>query len=183
MGFILDSARNTRGKMKAPEYPYKLINKPTYSSYLRFWSPIRGALTFLQPDSDPNHRENIMKYLRFLLAASCLFGTPLAISDDVVIDTPMAATTLQFADRYASIFYVKNEDFYKVVFAFSTGKGEKEQLIRQSLQLADGQSFKLSIGGYGANEQASTISIRRKDEHILAGVVSCESKQTMANCI
>jgi hypothetical protein len=124
-----------------------------------------------------------MKYLGFLFAVSSLFCTPLAISDDVVIDTPMTATTLPFADRYASIFYIESEDLYKVVFAFSAGKGENEQLIRQSVQLAEGQSYKVSIGGYGANEQAFTISIRRQNDSILAATVTCETKQEMANCI
>ncbi|MES9945842.1 MAG: hypothetical protein ABW080_12865 [Candidatus Thiodiazotropha sp.] len=124
-----------------------------------------------------------MKYLRTLLAVTLLFTTPLANSDDVVIDTPMAATTVHFADRYASIFYMQDEESYKVILAFPTGKGKHEQLVRQSLYLADGQSYQLSIGGYGINEQASTISITRRDDHILADIVTCESRQNMAKCI
>jgi hypothetical protein len=124
-----------------------------------------------------------MKYLRILFVTVLGFNAPLAISQDIVIDTPMAATTLAFADRNASIFYTVNEDIYKVILAFSVGKEENEQLIRQSLQLAEGQSYRLSIGGYGIDEQASTISITRKDGHLLAGIVTCETKEQMANCL
>jgi hypothetical protein len=42
-----------------------------------------------------------MKYLQILLAVTLFFSTPLAISDETVIDTPMAAATLKFADRHA----------------------------------------------------------------------------------
>lgn len=124
-----------------------------------------------------------MKYLRTLLAVTFFFNASLAVSDDVVIDTPMAATTLYLTDRQASIFYLEGEESYKVVLAFSTGQGEHEQLIRQSLQLQDGQSHRVSIGGYGLNEQASTISITRKHDKIVAAIVTCETRETMANCI
>ncbi|MES9972590.1 MAG: hypothetical protein ABW092_21350 [Candidatus Thiodiazotropha sp.] len=124
-----------------------------------------------------------MNYLRALLAVTLYFSTPLAISEEVLIDTPMAATTVQFADRYASIFYMEGDQSYKVILAFSTGQEESEQLVRQSLYLVDGQSYQLSIGGYGLNEKASTISLTRQQDHILANVVTCESKQEMAKCI
>ncbi|MEW8034916.1 MAG: hypothetical protein AB2608_08615 [Candidatus Thiodiazotropha sp.] len=124
-----------------------------------------------------------MKYLQLLLAVTLYLATLLAISDEIVIDTPMTATTVQFADRYASIFYMEGEESYKVILAFPTGEAKNEQLIRQSLYLADGQSFQLSIGGYGINQEATTISITRQDDHILAGIVTCEGKQEMANCI
>ncbi|MES9992149.1 MAG: hypothetical protein ABW098_09360 [Candidatus Thiodiazotropha sp.] len=124
-----------------------------------------------------------MNYLRALLAVTLYFSTPLAISEEVLIDTPMAATTVQFADRYASIFYMEGDESYKVILAFSTGEEENEQLVRQSLYLVDGQSYQLSIGGYGINEQASTISLTRQQDHILANVVTCESKQEMVKCI
>lgn len=95
----------------------------------------------------------------------------------------MAATTLKIADRYASIFYTVDSDIYRVVIAFSTGTDDNAQLVRQSFQLADRQSYNLSIGGYGANEQATTINLKRKDDLILAEVVTCDSRDRMVNCI
>jgi hypothetical protein len=125
----------------------------------------------------------MMKYLQTLLAVFFFFSAPLAVAKDIEVDTPMAATTLQLADRHASLFFTVDKTFYKVVFAFSTGMGENEQLIRQTIQLADGQTYQLSIGGYGINEQASTISMTRKDDRILTHVVTCKSKEEMTNCI
>ncbi|PVV10598.1 MAG: hypothetical protein B6D77_08235 [gamma proteobacterium symbiont of Ctena orbiculata] len=124
-----------------------------------------------------------MNYLRALLAVTLYFSTPIAISEEILIDTPMAATTLQFADRYASIFYMEGEESYKVILAFSTGQEENEQLVRQSLYLADGQSYQLSIGGYGADQKATTIKMKRENEYILADVVTCDSREKIANCI
>ncbi|MES9853130.1 MAG: hypothetical protein ABW170_15035 [Candidatus Thiodiazotropha sp. L084R] len=131
-----------------------------------------------------NHElEQTMKYLNLLLTISLSTLSSLAICEEIVIDTPMAATSLKFADRNASVFYTVDKDIYKVVVAFSTGTEDNEQLIRQSFQLADRQSYNLSIGGYGANEQASTINLKRKDDLILAEVITCESRDRMVNCI
>ncbi|MES9832376.1 MAG: hypothetical protein ABW139_09045 [Candidatus Thiodiazotropha sp. DIVDIV] len=124
-----------------------------------------------------------MKHLNLLLTITLLTFSSLATCEETVIDTPMAATTLKLADRYASIFYTVDSDIYRVVIAFSTGTDDNAQLVRQSFQLADRQSYNLSIGGYGANEQASTINLKRKDDLILAEVVTCDSRDRMVNCI
>jgi hypothetical protein len=124
-----------------------------------------------------------MKYSCFLLAIALMTGSTLAIAEKSVMDQPMTAATLRFADRYASAFYTVDKDHYKVVVAYAAGSQDGEQLIRQTIQLKDGQSFRLSIGGYGDNEQASKISLTRTNGRILADVVTCESKESMANCI
>jgi opacity protein-like surface antigen len=116
-----------------------------------------------------------MKSVCFLLAFAATIGTSLAIAEETVMDQPMAATTLRFADSYASAFYTVDKAHYKVVLAFAAGSQDDKQLIRQTIQLEDGQTYRLSIGGYGNNEQASTISITRNNGQILADVVTCES--------
>ncbi|MES9940790.1 MAG: hypothetical protein ABW104_10555 [Candidatus Thiodiazotropha sp. 6PLUC2] len=124
-----------------------------------------------------------MKYLNLLLTITLSTLSSLALCEQTVIDTPMAATTLKLDDRYASVFYTADKDVFKVVVAFSTGSDDNEQLIRQSFQLADRQSYNLSIGGYGINEQASTINLKRKGGRIFAEIVSCKSRDKMVNCI
>jgi hypothetical protein len=124
-----------------------------------------------------------MKYSCFLHAIALMTGSTLAIAEERVMDQPMIATTLRFADRYASAFYTVDKDHYKVVVAYAAGPKDDEQLIRQTIQLKDGQTYRLSIGGYGDNEQASTISMTRTNDRIMAEVVTCKSKESMENCI
>jgi hypothetical protein len=124
-----------------------------------------------------------MKYLCFLLAIALMTGSSMAIAEQSVLDQPMTATTLRFADSYASAFFTVDKDNYNVVVAYAAGPKDSEQLIRQTIQLKDGQTYRLSIGGYGDNEQASTISMTRTNDRIMADVVTCKSKESMENCI
>jgi high-affinity nickel permease len=122
-----------------------------------------------------------MKYAWLLLAVTLTAGS--AMADEIEMSTPMAATTLRFSDRYASAFYTVDQGHFNVVVAFSAGPDERAQLIRQTFQLEDGQSYHLSIGGYASNLQATRISITRQSDHLLADVTTCESRKNMANCI
>jgi hypothetical protein len=124
----------------------------------------------------------MMKYFCFPLAVALMSGSSMAIADEHVMDQPMTATTLRFADRYISAFYTVDKDDYNIVIAYAAGSQEGEQLIRQTVQLKDGQSYRLSFGGYGGNEQASTISMTRTKDRILASVVTCDTKEQMARC-
>jgi hypothetical protein len=124
-----------------------------------------------------------MKSLRLLIAVTLTMTPPFAMAEQIVMESPRTAMTLRYADRYASAFYTVDREIYRVVLAFSVGPENNAQLIRQTFQLTDGQSYRLSIGGYGKNEQATTISMTRQHDHILADVVTCESKSSMANCI
>jgi hypothetical protein len=124
-----------------------------------------------------------MNCIRWLIAAALSTGTALATAEETIIDQPMTATSLRFADRYASVFYTVDSERYNLVVAIAAGAQDNAQLIRQTIQLKDGQSYRLSIGGYGNNEQATTIRMTRRDKRIVANVITCPSKADMANCI
>jgi hypothetical protein len=124
-----------------------------------------------------------MKYLYLLRAIALTTVAPLAMAEETVMDTPNASVTLPFADSYASTFYTVDNDIFRVVIAFATASEENEKLIRQIVQLKDGQSYRLSIGGYGNETQATTITMTRKNARILVDVASCQSAVEMASCI
>jgi len=124
-----------------------------------------------------------MKHFRLPLALILTLGAPLAVADETVIDQPMTATTLHFPDRTVSAFYTVEHAHFNVVVAIAAGAPAHEQLIRQTFQLDEGQSYRLSIGGYGSEERATTLRMTRQHDRILANVTTCESKQQMANCI
>jgi hypothetical protein len=74
-------------------------------------------------------------------------------------------------------------DHFNVIVAFTAGPDENAQLVRQVFQLKDGQSYRVSIGGFGGNQQATAIKMKREKDHILADVISCESREKIASCI
>jgi hypothetical protein len=102
---------------------------------------------------------------------------------EIEMNTPNAAVSLPIEGRKGSTFYTVDGDRFNVVVAFTVGSGEKEQLIRQVVQLTDGQTYRVSIGGFGDDTKATTISLTRRDRVVLAKIVSCASRETIANCI
>jgi hypothetical protein len=124
-----------------------------------------------------------MKYLSLFLTATLTLTTSLVMAETTLMDTPNASASLRFGDQYASAFYTVDGDHFNVIVAFSAGPEEDAQLVRQVFQLKDGQSYRVSIGGYGDNQQATTIKMKRERDHILADVVTCDSRAKIANCI
>ena len=127
-------------------------------------------------------RSNLKKF--YLVIASLLALCPQFVNAlEIEINTPNTAVTLPMEGRKGSAFYTVENDRFNVVVAFTVGSDEKEQLIRQVIQLTDGQTYRVSIGGFGSNLKATTISLARKNMAILASVVSCDTKETMSNCL
>jgi hypothetical protein len=124
-----------------------------------------------------------MKYLNCISVAILTLISSLSVAEEIILDTPNTATTLPLKNRYASTFFTVDEDNFNVVVAVSMGTDVDDQLVRQIVQLADGQTFQLSIGGYADHENATTIRMHRKKDLIITDVQSCETRESMANCI
>ncbi len=122
-----------------------------------------------------------MKFMHILLAAVMSAGAPLAMAEETVLDTPLAGSTLLFADRFASAFYTVNEECYEVVVTFATGQEGSERPIQQTIQLEDGQTYRVSIGGFGENQLTTTLSMTRNNNQILADVTTGVSGLGLAN--
>ncbi len=123
-----------------------------------------------------------MKYPWLLFATILVAGSsPAVIAEEVVMSQPLAATTLRYSGHYASAFYTVDKGLFNVVLAFAAGPEGAQQLIRQRFQLQEGQTYRLSIGGYAGNRGSTTISMTRQHNRILAQITTCESGQP--NCI
>lgn len=123
-----------------------------------------------------------MKFKHILLLAAVMsVGAPLAMAEETVMDTPLAGSTLLFADRFVSAFYTVNEESYEVVVTFATGLEGSEQPIQQTIQLEDGQTYRVSIGGFGGTKPSSTLSMTRKNNRILADVTTAGAEAGLAN--
>jgi hypothetical protein len=120
----------------------------------------------------------------FRLIAGLLALSPLYVhAIEFVMSTPNAAVTLPIEGSKGSSFYVVDGERFNVIVAFTVGSEDKEQLVRQVIQLMDGQTYQVSIGGFGLDTKATTVRLTRKDQAILAKVVSCESRETISNCL
>jgi hypothetical protein len=124
-----------------------------------------------------------LKYL-YLVITSLLALCPLIVKAvELEMSTPNAAVSLPLEGRKGSTFYTVDGDRFNVVVAFTVGSGENEQLIRQVVQLIDGQTYRVSIGGFGADTKATTIRLKRKDKVVRAKIITCANRETIANCI
>jgi hypothetical protein len=124
-----------------------------------------------------------MKHLAHFLAVLLMLASFKTLADITLMENPNTSITLRFGERYASTFYTVDGDHFNVVVAFSIGEGRRAQLIRQVFQLTDGQIHQISIGGYGDDEAAVTIKMRRVMERIQAEVITCHSKSEIKDCI
>jgi hypothetical protein len=124
-----------------------------------------------------------MKFFCFLLATALTTVATTATAEITVMDTPKAGTTLKLPNRSVSTFYTIDGEQYKVVVTFTAGSHNKLQPIKQIIQLTDGQTYRLSIGGYGDDKSITTLSMTRNKSRILAEVSSCEQKDSLANCL
>ena len=123
-----------------------------------------------------------MKYLKTVSAAIFALASSVSVAEEIILDTPNSATTLPVKNRYASAFFTVNQGHFNVVVALSMGTGVNDQLIRQVIQLADGQSYQLSIGGYAGHEVTTRIEMSREKDFIVADIQSCEPGEDSVNC-
>lgn len=132
------------------------------------------------------HVSTLRSKLKYLISVitSLLALSPLFVNAaELEISRPNTAVTLPMENGKGSAFYSVDGDRYNVVVAFTVGSEEKEKLVRQVVQMTDGQTYRVSIGGFGDDQQATTIKLMRKNGIIQALVVSCASRETISDCL
>ncbi|MCG7901675.1 MAG: hypothetical protein JAY60_04555 [Candidatus Thiodiazotropha weberae] len=124
-----------------------------------------------------------MKYLKSVIASLLAFSPLINNAAELEINRPNTAVSLPMEGGKGSTFYTVDNDRFNVVVAFTVGSDEKEKLVRQVIQMTDGQTYRVSIGGFVSNQKATTIKLTRKNKVILARVVSCASRAAISNCL
>ncbi|MCG7897002.1 MAG: hypothetical protein JAY85_00935 [Candidatus Thiodiazotropha weberae] len=124
-----------------------------------------------------------MKYLKSVIASLLAFSPLINNAAELEINRPNTAVSLPMEGGKGSTFYTVDNDRFNVVVAFTVGSDEKEKLVRQVIQMTDGQTYRVSIGGFGSDQKATTIKLTRKNKVILARVVSCASRAAISNCL
>ncbi|MCG7913910.1 MAG: hypothetical protein JAY71_08570 [Candidatus Thiodiazotropha weberae] len=124
-----------------------------------------------------------MKYLKSVITSLLAFSPLINNAAELEINRPNTAVSLPMEGGKGSTFYTVDNDRFNVVVAFTVGSDEKEKLVRQVIQMTDGQTYRVSIGGFGSDQKATTIKLTRKNKVILARVVSCASRAAISNCL
>ncbi|ODB86484.1 hypothetical protein A3195_12815 [Candidatus Thiodiazotropha endoloripes] len=124
-----------------------------------------------------------MKYLKSVIASLLAFSPLINNAAELEINRPNTAVSLPMEGGKGSTFYTVDNDRFNVVVAFTVGSDEKEKLVRQVIQMTDDQTYRVSIGGFGSDQKATTIKLTRKNKVILARVVSCASRAAISNCL
>ncbi|MCG7990453.1 MAG: hypothetical protein JAY99_09920 [Candidatus Thiodiazotropha lotti] len=124
-----------------------------------------------------------MKYLKSVITSLLAFSPLINNAAELEINRPNTAVSLPMEGGKGSTFYTVDNDRFNVVVAFTVGSDEKEKLVRQVIQMTDGQTYRVSIGGFVSNQKATTIKLTRKNKVILARVVSCASRAAISNCL
>lgn len=112
-----------------------------------------------------------MKLFSFLFATLLVISASVTQADVTVMDTPMAGTTMYLTQRQISTYYTVDGDHYSVVVVFPTGSDSNPQPVKQTIQLSEGQTFNISIGGYGNDRTTSTLKMTRNNSQIIAEVL------------
>lgn len=111
-----------------------------------------------------------------LLAAS---STPV-MAVETALKAPLAGSTLWFSDKYTNAFYAIEPETHLVVISFAAGLKDDTQPIQHTVQLSNGQKYKVSVGGYGENRLTVTLTLTRTDDHIVANVTTKILEQSLA---
>ena len=103
--------------------------------------------------------------LKKLALALALAGAPLAVAEAGTLTAGEAATTA-LADRHANIYYTVVEGTYQVVITVSPGPDEGGPPMRIVGELAEGESQRISIGGFGNDTLLTTLTVERTSNQV-----------------
>ncbi len=121
-----------------------------------------------------------MKLNFFIMAALLTASSTQVMAVETAVKSPLAGSTLWFSDKYTSAFYAVEPETYQVVISFAAGPKDDTQPIQHTVQLNDGQSYEVSVGGYGENRLTVTLTLTRTDNRIVTNVTTKILEQTLA---
>jgi hypothetical protein len=106
------------------------------------------------------------------LLAATFAMTPVTPSqaETMQMTKPLAGSTMFFADRYATAYYSLDKANFRTVVTIAPGPNGKGNPVQLVNSLADGESAKYSVGGYGKNSIKVTLKLTRQGETVTADV-------------
>ncbi|MCC0011288.1 MAG: hypothetical protein H6875_12690 [Hyphomicrobiaceae bacterium] len=108
------------------------------------------------------------------LFAGALFVMPAtpAAAQSLELSKPLAGSTMFFADRYATAYYLIDNDQFKTVVTVAPGPEGQGNPMQFSNALSDGESAEYSVGGYGPNSIKVKLRLHRTGDTVKAEVLT-----------
>ncbi|HRY07025.1 MAG TPA: hypothetical protein P5114_07875 [Hyphomicrobiaceae bacterium] len=98
-------------------------------------------------------------------------GLP-ARAETLELTKPMAGSTMFFADRYASAYYLVDKSNFKTVVTVAPGPNAEGNPMQFVNYLSDGESAEYSVGGYGTNAITVKLKLHRDGDTVKANVTT-----------
>lgn len=116
--------------------------------------------------------KNANKITIAALFAVAIFTQPLALvkAKTLEVSPPAKTSTMFFADRYVTAYYLVDPKNFKTIVTIAPGiegKGNPMQFVNT---LNDGEKAEYSVGGYGNNAIKVKLSLVRKGDKIKADI-------------
>ncbi len=88
----------------------------------------------------------------------------------LVLNKPMAGSTMFFADRYATAYYLIDKSNFKTVVTVAPGRNGEGNPMQFVNSLSDGESAEYSVGGYGSDAIKVKLMLHRDGNTVKADV-------------
>lgn len=108
------------------------------------------------------------------IIAAVVFVAPAmpASAASLELTKPMAGSTMFFADRYVTAYYLIDKNNYKTVVTVAPGPDGKGNPMQFTNALSDGESAEYSVGGYGENAIKVKLRVYRSGNAVKAEVLT-----------
>lgn len=110
------------------------------------------------------------------LAILCatVFAVPAQSADANTLELtkPMAGSTMFFADRYATAYYMIDKANFKTVVTVAPGPDGKGNPMQFVNALSDGETAEYSVGGYSDNAILVKLRLQRTGDTVKAVAIT-----------
>jgi hypothetical protein len=120
-----------------------------------------------------------MNISKTLTAAAALLTAALiavpgsnASAETIELNKPIAGSTMFFADRYASAYYLVDKSNFKTVVTVAPGPEAQGNPMQFVNYLSDGESAEYSVGGYGDNTILVKLKLHRVGDIVKADITT-----------
>lgn len=107
-----------------------------------------------------------------LAATATLQPVATASAETMHLTKPLAGSTMFFADRYATAYYLVDKASFRTVVTIAPGPDGQGNPVKLVNSLADGETAEYSVGGYGENAIKVKLELTRSGDTVTANVTT-----------
>ncbi len=108
---------------------------------------------------------NLMSMKVLLISAVATAIAPAMVGGEEL--APLAGATFQLGEQAAVVYYTVAEDgAYRVVTTVAPGEGREGAPVRHVTNVEPGQSYTISVGGFGPGARESLLEVTRHGDQL-----------------